>query len=192
MKTVLFIPGYPENLKSRDYHSVLKAIDAKGYKTVFVPIKWDRTTIDDWVRQVEEVYKKHDVSSTILAGFSYGAMTAFVTATHRNPAELWLFSLSGFFSEDINGAVMKKSWLTSIGHRRTSAFDRLKYRKLAPEIKCKVLLFAGQEEIDMWPTMKHRTLESPKYIKQSTLTIVPNVGHDVADSRYIKQIEQLI
>lgn len=192
MKTVLFVPGYRENLKSRDYTSTIKAIEAAGYIVKFVPIQWVRTTIEDWVAELEAEYSKHDPQRTILAGFSFGAMTAFVVASKRNPSELWLFSLSGYFNEDIKSKDMKKSWLSNLGHRRVTAFSKLDYKKLASKIACRVLLFAGQIEMDMWPTMRHRTNESPKYLANAHLTIVAGVGHDVADAKYISTISKQI
>lgn len=158
MKTVLFIPGYQEDLSSRDYKSTISEIEASGYMVKFVPIKWARTTIEDWVAETEAEYAKHNPEDTILAGFSFGAMTAFTVASRKNPSELWLFSLSGYFSEDIASKDMKKSWLNNLGHRRVAAFSKLDYKKLAAKIKCKVLLFTGQTEMDMWPTMKFRRM----------------------------------
>lgn len=192
MKTVLFIPGFKETLNTRDYASVLKMIQSKGYKTKFIPLKWDRSTIDNWTDEAMVVYTEYDPSVIILAGFSYGAMSAFNLASVRNPAELWLFSLSGYFKEDINSKAMNKSWLTSIGHRRVTAFDKLDYKSAAKRIHCPVKLFAGQIEIDKWLTMKYRTYDAPKHLDKSSLTIVEGVGHDVADTKYIDAISKLI
>lgn len=192
MKTVLFVPGYQEDLKSRDYASTIKAIRAAGYEVKFVPIKWTRTTIENWVAELEAEYSKHDPGNTILAGFSFGAMTAFVAASKQNPSELWLFSLSGYFKEDVTSKAMKKSWLNNLGHRRVAAFNKLDYKSLASKITCKVLLFTGQIEMDMWPTMKYRTNEAPKHLTNPQLTIIENVGHDVADPIYIAAISRLI
>jgi pimeloyl-ACP methyl ester carboxylesterase len=192
MKTVLFVPGYQEDMKSRDYASTIRMIKAKGYNVRYVPINWKRTTIDHWVDELMTIYDEYDPKNTILAGFSFGAMTAFIGATKRNPSELWLFSLSGYFSEDIRSKDMKKSWLRNLGHRRVSAFEKLDYKKLAKEIKCKTLLFVGDIEIKIWPTMKHRTNEAPKFINNSELTVIENVGHDVADVRYITAVKKLI
>lgn len=192
MKTVLLVPGYRENLDSRDYRSAINEIESRGYKVKFVSINWTRTTIDDWLDELETEYSHHDPKQTILAGFSFGAMTAFVAAAKQNPYELWLFSLSGYFGEDITSKDMKKSWLNSLGHRRVLAFSKLDYKKLASKINCKTLLFAGQTEMDIWPTMKFRTNESPKYLQDAQLTIIKSVGHDVANQNYIHEIGQTI
>lgn len=192
MKTVLFIPGFKEDMKSRDYKSTIKGIEDSGYKVYFVPIQWNRTTIDDWLNELEAEYAKHDPKETILAGFSFGALTAFVAATRQNPSELWLFSLSPYFHEDIHSKYMKKSWLSHVGHRRVSAFDKLNFKVLAKIIQCKTLVFAGEAELNKWPDMKARTLSAEKYIRESKLLIVNGVEHDVADKRYVDTIRRAI
>lgn len=192
MKTVLFIPGFKEDLKSRDYASTIQAIKASGYKVQFVPVRWARTTIDDWVQEVELEYSQHNPKETILAGFSFGAMTAFMAATKQNPSELWLLSLSPYFKEDIRHKGMKKSWLNHIGHRRVTAFDKLSFQELAKTVRCKTLIFVGKIELDKWPDMKRRAVNAEKFIDDSKLFIVQDVGHDVSDKRYIEVIKQAI
>ena len=192
MKTVLFVPGYQEDLKSRDYASTISAIEERGYKVVFVSINWKRTTIDQWVDEFDAVYSKYDPKQTIIAGFSFGAMTAFVAATKRNPFELWLFSLSPYFLEDINSPDMKKSWLNIIGHRRVSAFSKINFNKLAAKIECRTLLFIGEIEMNKWSGMKKRNTVAHKQLKNNQLTIVQGVGHDVTNDKYIEAINLLI
>lgn len=192
MKTVLFVPGFKEGMKSRDYKSTIKAIESSGYKVRFVPIKWDRTTIEDWLNELEAEYSKHDPKETILAGFSFGAMTALVAATKQNPSELWLFSLSPYFHEDIHSSHMRKSWLQHIGHRRVSAFNKLNFKDLAKTILCKTFIFAGQAELNKWPDMKHRTTSAERLIQESKLPVIDGVGHDVSDERYFDAIKQAI
>lgn len=192
MKTVLLVPGYTEDINSRDYHSVIQAIKKQGYAVKFIPIHWKRSTISDWVKQLDTVYIKHDPRQTILAGFSFGAMTAFMSATKRNPSELWLFSLSPYFNEDLHSKNMRKSWLNRIGHRRVSDFDKLKFDDLAKTIRSKTLVFAGEVEINKWPGMKVRAINAEKSIQNSKLYIVSNVGHDVSDRLYVDVIKQTI
>lgn len=188
MKTVLFVPGYPEDINSRDYASVIKAIENQGYKVKFVPIKWRRTTIEDWVKELDAEYAKHDPSQTILAGFSYGAVTAFMVATKKNPSELWLFSLSPYFAEDLKSKNMKPTWLKQIGHRRAAAFSKLNFKVLSNDIKCRALLFVGQLEISKWPVIGERSAAAREYLSDNKLIVIENVGHDVSDRRYIDKI----
>jgi hypothetical protein len=63
---VLFVPGFREDIKSRDYKSTLAAIEGKGYKVEFVPIKRARTTIEDWTKELNKHYSKYDSAVTIL------------------------------------------------------------------------------------------------------------------------------
>ncbi|HEX6258827.1 MAG TPA: alpha/beta hydrolase [Candidatus Saccharimonadales bacterium] len=190
MKTVLLVPGFRENITSRDYASLIKVIERAGHKVRFVSIHWQRTTIDNWLHDLEAEYSKHKPEETILAGFSFGAMTAFVAAAKHNPAELWLFSLSPYFHEDIHSSHMRQSWLKHIGHRRVSAFDKLNFKELAGAIRCKTHIFVGRVEIEKWPDMKRRALDAEALIHSGKLTVIDGVGHDVADACYVAAIEQ--
>jgi len=190
VKTVLFVPGFKEGLDSRHYAKTLKAIEDKGYKVEFVPIHWLRTTITDWVTELNRVYSQHDPKETILAGFSYGSMTAFVAASQRLPGELWLFSLSPYFSEDI--PLLKLAWLRTIGKQRTERFWRVSFNELAPKVTCKTLLFAGGREIKKYVIMGKRATEAERLLAHAKLFIIPGVGHDVADSKYIEAIKEHI
>jgi predicted alpha/beta hydrolase family esterase len=190
MKTVLFVPGFMEDLNSRDYKKTIKVIEEKGYKVKFVPIKWKRTTINDWVEELEKEYIKYDSKNVVLAGFSFGSITAFMSATERNPSELWLFSLSPYFSDDMSK--MKKLWLKYIGKHRDVAFSKLNFNKLAQKIKCKTLIFVGEAEAKKYPLLDKRTKMANKKIKNSRVIIVPNCKHDVADERYITSIQKNI
>ncbi|MEJ0072874.1 MAG: alpha/beta hydrolase [Candidatus Saccharibacteria bacterium] len=184
MKTALFVPGSGEGLQSRDYATVLKAIESKGYKVKFVPITWPRTTLDKWVAELMAVYDTYDAEDTILAGFSWGAMTAFVAATMRTPSELWLFSLSPYFAEDLPR--LKRSWLRQNGHRRVSAFHDVSFNKLAPKIACPVKLFAGENESE---TIMHRLDEASKRLKEASRTYAKGAGHEIDHPGYILAIK---
>jgi pimeloyl-ACP methyl ester carboxylesterase len=190
MKTVLFIPGFYEGLKDRDYRGVIRVIESKGYKVKFVPINWARTTLHDWVKEFTATYSQYDAKNVVLAGFSFGAMTAFVSASKRNPSELWLFSLSPYFAEDASG--WKKSWHNLLGHRRMSAFKEYKFNELAKNIRCQTLIFVGEAEAKKFPGLANRVRMAHKLLTASKLVIVPNSPHDVGDPNYIQAISKNI
>jgi pimeloyl-ACP methyl ester carboxylesterase len=190
MKTVLFIPGFREDMESRNYRSTLAAIERKGYAVKFVPIRWARTTINDWVKELNAEYSKHDPAETILAGFSYGSMTAFMAAVNKNPSELWLFSFSPYFSDDMPG--IKKSWLSNIGRHRADSFRKLDFSTLAKSITCKTLLMVGEIEAAKYPLLNKRTKQAHQKIANSNLIVVKGAGHDVADKNYIAAIKGAI
>ena len=184
------MPGFRESIDSRDYKSILDAIGEGGYLVKFIPIQWTRTTIEDWTKQLDEEYAKHSSDDTILAGFSYGSLTAFMSATKRNPAELWLFSFSPYFADDMRK--MKKSWLKEIGQHRAQAFSKLEFAQLAKTITCKTLIVVGEKEIRKYPLIGNRSTVASKEIGNSHMIIVDGSDHDVTDRRYIAAIQQLI
>ena len=191
MKTVLFVPGFQETINDRDYAATISAIENKGYKVRFVDIQWLRTTIDHWTAELDAVYAAYDPKDTILAGFSFGAVTAFMSATKRSPSELWLFSLSPYFHEEIHHPTARKSRLTGLGHRRVTAFDRMHFANLLKTISSKILFFYGELELPKWPDISNRN-QPTEEAKNATVTIVHGVGHDVADPHYINVIVESI
>jgi pimeloyl-ACP methyl ester carboxylesterase len=190
MKTVLFVPGFRQSLETDDYIATIKAIQSKGYNVVFVPINWYRTTIDDWVNELSDTYAKYAPSETILAGFSYGAMTVLVEAAQRQPSELWLFSLSPYFSEDI--PLLKLAWLRTIGKQRTERFWRQSFNSLARKITCKNLLFIGQNEAKKYPYLDKRVNIAHEMLAHNELIRIPNCDHDVTSREYIEGIRSAI
>jgi pimeloyl-ACP methyl ester carboxylesterase len=117
-------------------------------------------------------------------------MTAFVSAASRNPHELWLFSLSPYFSDDM--PKMKQSWLNNIGHRRADVFRKLSFSQLAQKTHCKTLVFVGEVEAKKYPLLGTRAEAVNKQISGSTLFVIPDTDHDVADKRYIEPIKENI
>ena len=113
-------------------------------------------------------------------------MIAFCAASKRNPKQLWLFSLSPYFSEDL--PKQKKSHLAAIGHRRVSAFNEIYFSKLIKNIKCRTLIFLGDLEANKFPDIYNRSIGTSKHIKKSNLILVSDTDHDVSSTNYIKCI----
>jgi esterase/lipase len=190
MKTVLFVPGFQEGLADRDYESIIKLIEKKGYEVEFVDIHWTRTTIDDWVTELETIYQKYNPKNIVLAGFSFGAYIAFVGASKQNPSALWLFSLSPYFYQDI--PKLKKSWLTHIGHRRVDSFKKLDFDKLTQQINCETLIISGDIENKKYPIMYDRAIGANKSIKNSKYIEAVDSDHDISSKGYIEAIQNNI
>lgn len=191
MKTVLLTPGFKQNLHNRNYAATLQAIESSGYSTEFVPINWSRTTIEDWVKQLETRYAHYEPHDTILAGFSFGAMTALVAAAQRNPSELWLFSLSPYFAEDLtrySDAGLSKD----MGIHRATSFRSLSFADLAKNIHCRTLLFIGDKEAERWPTLEERITNADGLLKNSRIITIPKGEHDVTSQGYIEAIAKTI
>lgn len=193
MKTVLFTPGFHSEEVYENYKGkpALELIKSLGYNLEFVPIKWQRTTVDDWTKRLREVYAKHKPANTILAGFSLGAITSLVVAAERQPNELWLFSLSPFFAEDLK--FQKRAYMERvIGKRREAAFSRLHFDKLASRITCPTLIMAGTEEMKRYPGIKRRSEATRGAIKGSRYVVIDGAEHAIASPPYLKAIKQNI
>lgn len=191
MTTVLFVPGFPENITSRNYEKVLNAISNKGFQVKFVAIDWTRTTLEDWVNQLEQEYKNYNPADTILAGFSFGAMTCLAVAAHINPKALWLFSLSPYFAEDIPG--LKPTYLKDIGKKRVAVFEKTSFDEIVPLIGCPVLLFAGEIEMRKYGSVIGARFDDAKTKFLNVKAIaVPSAGHDVTNENYLNLIENNI
>jgi pimeloyl-ACP methyl ester carboxylesterase len=184
------VPGFRENFDSRDYKITIDTIKSRGYKVVFIHIDWNRTTLDNWVVKLEQEYCKLNQKDVILAGFSFGAMTALYTASKRQPRELWLFSLSPYFKEDLS--VLKNTWRRYIGKHRIISFSKVSFDQLVETITCTTLIFVGEKEAKLYPSLNLRAIKAKKLIKHSRLIIVPDCGHDVCDKRYVSLIKKNI
>lgn len=186
MKTVLFIPGYYESIASRDYRATIAAIESQGFKVNFVPIGWARTTLKEWLDEFDKTYQKYDTKTTILAGFSFGAIIALSAAAQRNPAELWLFSLSPYFKEDIPKD--KRDW-RGLGHRRIQAFKERLTEDVFKSIRCPTSIYFGEVEAKKYPEIYNRSVRAHSLISNSKLITIPNSGHDVTNINYIETIK---
>ncbi|HEY1835718.1 MAG TPA: hypothetical protein VGG13_02755 [Candidatus Saccharimonadales bacterium] len=171
---------------------LLQAIREAGYNVKFVDIQWKRTVVSDWVAELEKDYRRNDPANTILAGFSFGAVTALVAAAKRLPAELWLFSLSPAFDDDRELKHPDKDTLRWVGSRRLQAFAALDYLEIIKHITCKTVVFYGEQEaVDFPELVRHCKLVSQQ-IPDSRLIEVPGVGHAVDDERYVAAIRSNI
>lgn len=192
-KTILFVSGFRENIDEPGRRELMRMFHEKGYGARFVPIKWSRSTLDGWLRELEAIYEKYDANDVILAGFSFGAMTAFLAAARRNPSELWLFSLSPYFAEDMpyRKNTDTPSDLRDVGARRIAVFGRTSFRENAEKILCPTKIFMGEKEplARGWGGhMLRRFTEAGALIKNARKIVAPNVGHDVSNPNYIGAI----
>ena len=193
MKTVLFAPGFRSEEILAEYKGkpALDAIAKAGYRVEFVPLHWSNRTIKHWIKQFDDEYQKHDPKNTILAGFSFGAIAALVLAAERLPAELWLFSLSPFFAEDMER--QKPAYLAKyIGARRSEAFRQLQFEPLPKTITCPVKIFVGGEEVRRFPGVRRRSQELAARLPQAQCIEAEGADHDIGSPSYIAAITKNI
>jgi pimeloyl-ACP methyl ester carboxylesterase len=188
---VLFVPGFQENFTSRDYRSVLNAMRERGYDAQFVLINWTHTTLDDWAAELREIYAKCDPRETILAGFSFGSLTALQVASEQNPRELWLFSLSPYFAEDL--PEFKISWRRETGKKRMANFAKLNFFETVARIHCPVLLMAGEIEMHKYGGIIGRRFAAARAgFANVRADVVAKTDHDVTAPAYVAKIKENI
>lgn len=184
MKTVLLVPGFTEKLDSRDYASVLKAIEEEGYEAEFYQVKWRReATIHDWVDELCVYLESYDMSETIVAAFSVGAVIALCAAAKKRPSQLWLVSLPPHFAEDEPGQTV----LRLVGPTQHAALRELKFP--GADVACPTLLFIGADE--GWKSQR-RTTWANEIIPNSEVIQVPGVNHDITHPNCIEAIRRRI
>jgi alpha/beta superfamily hydrolase len=187
MKAYL-VPGAFEDLKSRNYQAIMDIYKQLGYQPLFIEVDWKYKTINDWVEQVKAKIPKEDLPNSLLSGFSWGSMIALAIATETSPKQLFLFSLSPYFAEDLPH--VKKPWFKWAGKHRTAAFKNFYMDELAAKINCPTTIFIGSKEVSKYSDMKKRTNEAHNRIKNSRKVVVENVGHNVTDPAYIEAIRK--
>lgn len=187
MKKVLFVPGFGEDMPSRNYAAVLAMLRQANYHPQFVPIHWKHKTINGWSAELLAVYQKHAAKNVVLAGFSYGAMAALAVAAKRPPAALWLCSLSPYFAEDI--ACLKPRWKQLAGKRRMTAFQNLSCAELIAAVRCPTLLFAGANEESL---LLDRSRAVARNVPGAQLRIALGAGHDITTPAYIAAMKVAI
>ena len=182
MGPLIFVPGFQEDRESRDYEPVLRFFGERGYSPSFAEINWRRTTQKDWVRQLEKLRSEVGFQAP-LAGFSFGAVTALLSAADRQPSELWLFSLSPLFAET------DRSWTATdrkvLGKGRLCLAVKTPLTTLAQRITCPVRIFLGEKEADRWPEMRQCFDIVLSQAVSAKGSVLDGVGHAVDDLRYM-------
>lgn len=180
------IPGFKETIDNPDYQNLISGINKSGYSVIFVQINWDYSTIIDWIEDFYTVFNKHKSKDYVIAGFSFGAVTAFCASAELKPSELWLFSLSPYFDDDLD--IIRKKYSKLIGKRRIEAFEKLDFDKLCFKISCTTKIFYGEVEAKKYPTLKKRCVIANQKINNSSLFIIKDTDHKINDHRYINAI----
>ena len=94
MKYAYIIPGFMENASTRKaYKQIANLFRKKGYTPIIPKITWKQRVMSDYIKEFNSQLKEN-VSESIFLGFSFGAFIAFVSASHNNPKNLILFTLT--------------------------------------------------------------------------------------------------
>lgn len=185
-KTVLFAPGFPESRSDRDYDSLLSELQKVGYETEFVDIDWQDTTQEDWASQIMKVYEKYDPEEVILAGFSFGAIAALMTALRRPPYQLWLFSLSPLFAEYYDYWT-PENWKV-IGERQRELCRETSLKEVLSSVKSPIAAFMGSDEPQKFPDIKLVFDQVVSANSRNSGYVAAGAGHAVDHPNYINEV----
>lgn len=161
-KTIYFIPGFGEI--SRDHQSLLDSIKAKNYRVIEIN--------PDWVQAIsDQVF--HPKKDSVIIGFSYGALLAYLVVKKYPCKKVIFASMSPIntftYDETYND---HRKYMAAYQARRT-ARDILKINVNLNSLKTPHVTLAGERE------------------KISADFLIPNTGHKLT-KKYISTITELI
>lgn len=187
-KIVYIIPGFTEHTKQKRYRGILQFFQKSGFKMISVNITWERKVMSDYVQEFLTQYDQHSKNDDVyLFGFSFGAMIAFIASGQLKPKAQFLCSLSPYFQEDLPH--IKKWWKNVIGSNRVKDFNTLSFEKLAKQLNCQTLIFAGTEE---GSAVARRAKEANEKIKNSQLFMIEGAKHDISQKVYLEKLKETI
>lgn len=188
-KTAFIIPGHTESEHLSQYKKIAASFGKRGYKPVRIHIDWRYRTMSDYIDQFLVAARRHPGDCVIL-GFSFGAIIAVATAAELKPERLFLCSLSPYFREDL--ARLPAAWKHMMGKRRMADFASRSFADVARGVRCPVSLFAGETELRQFPSLDRRVRDAHERLQRSTLTVVPDGKHNLAQPQYLAAVQNAI
>ncbi len=188
MKKVVFIlPGYFDSTKELGYQEIGKCFLTLGYKIVFVEIVWKYKRVQDYLKQLTDLYQKEKGEENIILGFSFGALVSYLSAPLLLPDKLYLCSIAPYFKEDLD--YIPEEDKVAIGKKRLGDIEYLSFDDIADQIICPVTIFYGENE-QMF--VRRRVQLAKEKIKNCKTIEVPNAGHDISNIDYIEGVKKEI
>ncbi len=188
-KIIYIIPGYAESHKrQKAYHKVANLFLADGFTVEQININWHKRKprqFSHYVEQFLRQYKRPRNAKIYILGFSYGAVTAFLSEPKTQPTALILCSLSPYFEEDIEK--LSGKWLR--WWRREFKNSDYPFNQLGHKIKSKTFLICGDKELSR---LVRRVRIARRMIPKSSLFIAKNAHHNMAQKGYLHAIQEVI
>lgn len=188
-KIAYIIPGYCEShLRQKGYNKVASFFEERGIEAIHVDIDWEKNSpkrFTDYTTQFLTLYKKPRGAEVYILGFSYGATTAFLTATKTKPKALILCSLSPYFEEDLLS--MKPAWVRWFRERFVES--DYSFSKIAPKVVTETYLIVGDREDISCIT---RAKDAKKKLDNAHLTIARGAKHKIGQKEYLEAVRKVI
>ena len=185
---MFIIPGFTEKPGDKQYAWMKKHFKAQGYEVKVCPIDWKYKVMSDYVEQFKAYYQKYKGNNNTVLCFSFGAMTAFITASELQPDRLVLCSLSPYFKEDLPG--LPDSWWRIMGKKRKKDFQKFSAKKIAEQVKFQTTIFCGEKEGGKYWQLMQRCENTNNAIAKSKLIMVKDSPHQIDFPTYQEAIKQ--
>ena len=188
MKTIFIITGFKQNKEDIQFKWMYPYFSEKGFRVKIFAPNWNFHVMSDYVNEFVEFYGKNKSDVNYVLGFSFGAMTAFISAPVIKPSHLYLCSLSPYFKEDLT--TLKQNHAIVIGIRRLKDFSNHGAKEIAKLLhNIPIDIFYGENEAEKYPRLKNRCILTHKALPNSKLTVVKNASHKINHLEYVKAIK---
>ena len=189
MKIAFIVPGFGFSGKEKEYQKIAGFFKSKNIEPIVVRINWKRRTFFQYVEEARGQIASRSAKGDelYLLGFSFGAMITFVLSPELKCKKQILCSLSPYFEEDM--PQIKKWWRNMLGKKKTAEFEKLSFAEIAKKIDCQtIILYGNREGIEV----ERRANDAARKIRNSKLFVLDGVKHEIADERYLIEIENII
>ncbi len=195
MKTVFLIAGFDLSNTASDekYTALREGLSAKGYRVCPAPISWKRKTFKHYCAEFEAFYNENKSDYNIVAGNSFGAVVALLTAGLARPDEIFLCSLSPFFLGDKHFKP-DSYFINYFGSRRINELRSTNFQIFADQInqsKIKTTITYGQREHTTSPPLVRRAKIASEKLTNSRLVELEGAGHSMSESIYTSELLKL-
>lgn len=186
--TFFIVPGFKQQVTDKCYAWLVKYLKKQDFNVIGVPINWDHRTMKDYIEQFKETYSANKSNTNYVLGFSYGAVTAFMTTSELKPKKVFLCSLSPDFYEDRKS--LTPQMIQYIGKRRFTELQTRKAVDVAKNLTISSVIFCGEKEAAQYPQLLHRCKETSTLAKNSKIIMVTGSPHNIGNAEYQKCIIQ--
>lgn len=181
--TCAIIPGFGEKASDQAYRKTRRLLEKFGWRVMPIDINWSRTTMTGWLKQAEDKLKDAKNTEAIF-GFSFGAMMALLLAARHPHKTIIAASPSPYFKEILPSLppIAEKV----LGKKRMQDFKKFSINETKKIKGTRVHVLVGGAD---FPPLIKMTKHLQKLVPTSTLSVIPEVPHDLGDERYLRALE---
>jgi len=191
IKVAFIIPGYGESHKKQSgYTEIAKFFANKNILPIQVEIDWEikkkknfKRYARQFIRQYNQQILPKDTEIYIL-GFSFGAVTALLSAPKIKPTALLLCSLSPYFKEDLLN--LKPTWLKWY---KNEFSNYISFDSVIKNVSTQAYFIVGDKE---HKSCLIRAKDGQKKLKNSTLIFAKGAKHKIGQKEYLKTLKKVI